>query len=209
VRVIDFGIAAAVDPADLTSSGVLMGTPGWLTPEHVRGETLTPAGDVFAWGSPAVYTTTGRPPFGAGELPAAAYMYRLAHDDPDLSGVPINLRGLVASALNRDPTQRPPAKELLDGLLPIAPAHAVEAVDERRTAVMGALAATEIVASPPSAAAASPHRQWRAAVAGFAAIGGRCLAPPAVEGGGRRVRRPRRRRRDRSYRDPERTRPHR
>jgi serine/threonine protein kinase len=48
-RVLDFGIAHAADGTSVTRTGVLTGTPGWISPEQYRQGTAGPAGDVFAW----------------------------------------------------------------------------------------------------------------------------------------------------------------
>ncbi len=105
-RVIDFGIAkAAVAEAGLTATGVFFGTPGYLSPEQITGSSVGPASDVFALGAVLVFAATGRGPFGAGDT--SALMYRALHDDPDVSGVPLALRELVAACLRRDPLQRP------------------------------------------------------------------------------------------------------
>jgi hypothetical protein len=123
VVVIDFGIAVALDATTLTHSGVI-GTPGWLAPEQVRGERVTFATDSFAWGTLAMYTTTGRHPFGSPDQGAAAYLYRIVHEPPDLEGLPPELYGIVSSALSRDPAVRPTSDVLVRALLPVAPPNA-------------------------------------------------------------------------------------
>jgi serine/threonine protein kinase len=65
-RVIDFGIAQLVDHDSLASQAIL-GTPAFMAPEQVRGEVLTPAADVFAWGGVIAFAGTGRLPFGGGQ----------------------------------------------------------------------------------------------------------------------------------------------
>lgn len=110
-RVIDFGIAKALEGAGLTSTGVVVGTPGFLSPEQVETGTVTPASDVFALGSVLVYAATGRGPFGTGEV--AALLYRAVHGQPDLDGVPADLRPLVARCLDPRPESRPTPAELL------------------------------------------------------------------------------------------------
>jgi eukaryotic-like serine/threonine-protein kinase len=118
VKVIDFGIAAAKESTMLTVTG-LIGTPAWLSPEQILGHPLTPAVDVFAWGCIAVYTLTGRQPFGGGpdDVPAALF-YRIVNDAVDLSGVPPQLMATVSAALSKDPARRPAVAALLDMLLP-------------------------------------------------------------------------------------------
>ncbi|ACY99139.1 MULTISPECIES: serine/threonine-protein kinase [Thermomonospora] len=108
-RVVDFGIARAVDAETHTQ---MVGTPAYFAPEWLRGEPPTPASDVFAWAGTMVFAATGRPPFGAGgDLPAL--LYRIANEPPDLSGVPERVRGLLAECLDKDPARRPTARNLL------------------------------------------------------------------------------------------------
>lgn len=108
-RVVDFGIARAVDAETATQ---MVGTPAYFAPEWLRGEPPTPASDVFAWAGTMVYAATGRPPFGGGgDIPAL--LHRIADEPPDLSGVPERVRGLLAECLEKDPARRPTARSLL------------------------------------------------------------------------------------------------
>lgn len=108
-RVVDFGIARAVDAETHTQ---MVGTPAYFAPEWLRGEPPTPASDVFAWAGTMVFAATGRPPFGGGSnIPAL--MHRISTEAPDLSGVPDRLQGLLAECLDKDPARRPTARALL------------------------------------------------------------------------------------------------
>jgi hypothetical protein len=113
-QVIDLGLATAADLTIMTRSGLLMGTPGYLSPEQVTGGTATAAADVHAWGATVALAGTGRPPFGTGR--PEAVLYRIVHDEPDLVGLPEDLLRLVEAALSRDASQRPAADDLLDRL---------------------------------------------------------------------------------------------
>ncbi|NUP25077.1 MAG: serine/threonine protein kinase [Streptomyces sp.] len=78
-RLIDFGVARDAQDTSLTSTGVVVGTPGFLSPEQARGGGESgPAEDVFSLGCLLAYAATGRPPFGTG--PVDALLYRAAHD---------------------------------------------------------------------------------------------------------------------------------
>lgn len=118
VVVIDFGIAAALDASTLTGTSHMIGTPAWLAPEQIRGQRVTPAADIFAWGTLAMYTTTGHHPFSGLDQAPAAVMYRIVNERPDLTGLPPEMRSIVTSALNPDPDARPTAPELIRALLP-------------------------------------------------------------------------------------------
>ncbi|MFI6644344.1 serine/threonine-protein kinase [Streptomyces sp. NPDC050504] len=111
--VIDFGIARALESltaggeGGLTRTGALVGSPGFMAPEQVRGEQVTPACDVFCLGSVLAYAATGRLPFGSADSGAHAVMFRIAQEEPDLEGVPQGLHGLIRDCLHKDPAARP------------------------------------------------------------------------------------------------------
>ncbi|MFD7564604.1 serine/threonine-protein kinase [Streptomyces tendae] len=114
-RVIDFGIARALEASSHTVSGVVAGTPAYMSPEQARGDRgIGPASDVFALGSVLAFAATGRAPFGDGH--PAAMLYRIVQEEPDLALVDHELRGLVAACLTKDPDTRPTAAGILDSL---------------------------------------------------------------------------------------------
>lgn len=112
-RVIDFGIARALDGTALTQTGFQIGTPGFLAPEQLTGGALSPAVDMFALGV-VLGQAAGAAPFGDGA--SAARHYRVVHEQPDLAGVPDQLRGLVAACLAKDPRDRPSPSGFLNRL---------------------------------------------------------------------------------------------
>ncbi|MGW7612178.1 serine/threonine protein kinase [Streptomyces sp. NPDC054766] len=109
-RVLDFGIAHALDGTSVTRTGVMTGTAGWISPEGYRTGAAGPAGDVFAWGALIAYAATGHLPFGTGAPDAVAA--RVMSADPDLAGIPDDLLTPVTSALAKTPEERPTAAEL-------------------------------------------------------------------------------------------------
>ncbi|MGW2275051.1 serine/threonine-protein kinase [Streptomyces yangpuensis] len=116
-RVIDFGIARAPTGYDagLTRAGEVIGSPGFMAPEQIRGEPVTAACDVFCLGAVLAYAATGRLPFGDAEQPGglAALLLRSTEAEPDLAGVPAELLDLVRDCLRRDPGARPGPAEVL------------------------------------------------------------------------------------------------
>lgn len=153
-RVIDFGIAKALESTSmtgLTATGMLIGTPGYLSPEQIAGGAVTAASDVFALGSVLVYAATGAGPFGSGD--AAALMYRGVNTDPALDAVPPSLRPLVAHCLSRDPLTRPTPADLLTTLSPVDP----HASDDLPTQAADSVATyTQPQATRPYTAPGSP-----------------------------------------------------
>jgi tetratricopeptide (TPR) repeat protein len=111
-RVIDFGIARALEGTALTASRVIVGTPVFMAPEQARGGLPGTAGDVFSLGSVLAYAATGRAPFAAAD--PVAMLYRIVHDDPDLSELALPLRDLVAGCLAKEPEARPPLEVLME-----------------------------------------------------------------------------------------------
>jgi outer membrane protein assembly factor BamB len=110
-RVIDFGVARALDGTSLTTTGVTFGTPSYMSPEQGTGDPLGPASDVFALGSVLCFAATGGVPFGDGDAPSV--LYRVIYSPPALDAVPAGLRDLVAACLVKNPAERPTLPQLL------------------------------------------------------------------------------------------------
>ncbi|MER7411703.1 serine/threonine-protein kinase [Streptomyces cacaoi] len=105
-RLIDFGIARATEgSASLTSTGVSIGSPGYMSPEQVLGRPVDGATDVFALGAVLAYAATGGAPFPGDS--SAALLYRIVHEEPELDGMGGPLRELVERCLAKDPEARP------------------------------------------------------------------------------------------------------
>jgi hypothetical protein len=104
-HVIDFGISRAFDGTSVTVTGMVVGTPGYMSPEQAEGAQAGPASDVFSLGCVLAYAATGNAPFGTGS--AASVLYRVVKSDPDLTGVPGRLRDVIEACLAKNPAQRP------------------------------------------------------------------------------------------------------
>ncbi|MEU7013405.1 protein kinase [Streptomyces sp. NPDC046385] len=117
-KVIDFGIARALEPSIeslLTSTGMVVGSPGFMAPEQVRGESLGPAADVFALGCVLMYAATGRLPFGHGASNQHAIMFQIVEAEPELDRIASEpLRAFIARCLIKDPAGRPGVDALLE-----------------------------------------------------------------------------------------------
>ncbi|WP_219471374.1 serine/threonine-protein kinase [Nonomuraea rhizosphaerae] len=109
-RVIDFGIARALDQMTMTS-GKMVGTPPYMSPEQLTGETVGPASDVFSWAVTIMFAATGRPAFGEDTVPAVFNRVLTVH--PDLSPLPPALRTIVGGCLHKSPDDRPSASDVM------------------------------------------------------------------------------------------------
>ncbi|MFG2647045.1 protein kinase [Streptomyces sp. NPDC048436] len=117
-RVIDFGIARAMRTSSveslLTSTGMVIGSPGFMAPEQIRGQSAGPKSDVFTLGCVLTYAATGVLPFGNGVSNQHAVMYQIVEAEPGLDKVrDEGLRALIARCLTKEVDERPGVDELL------------------------------------------------------------------------------------------------
>ncbi|GHG27839.1 serine/threonine protein kinase [Streptomyces albogriseolus] len=114
LTLIDFGVARAADQSQLTRTGMVVGTPAYMSPEQASGKRASSGVvDVFALGSVIAYAASGRPPFG--DESGHAVLYRIVHEEPDLGPLreqDPELADVVASCLDKDHEGRPTAAEL-------------------------------------------------------------------------------------------------
>ncbi|GAA1433587.1 hypothetical protein GCM10009601_56430 [Streptomyces thermospinosisporus] len=121
---IDFGIARALDAtASLTSSGVSIGSPGYMSPEQILGKGVTGAADVFSLGAVLTYAATGASPFPGDS--SAALLYKVVHEPPELGDLDGELRELAEACLDKDPAARPAPAEVARRLAPEGAARLV------------------------------------------------------------------------------------
>lgn len=114
-RVIDFGISRAAGQQTLTSTGQILGTPPYMSPEQLSAPARVRASsDVFSLGSVLAFATTGRGPFDA----ESHYMtaYRVVSEAPDIAELADPLRAVVAACLSKEAAARPGPDELLAAL---------------------------------------------------------------------------------------------
>ena len=130
-RVLDFGISLSAEASALTQTGMVVGSPGFMSPEQADGHDVGPPSDIFSLGAVLAFAATGQGPFGTG--PTAALVYRVVHSEPDTGALPDEIRPLIERCLAKDPQHRPTAGQTLaksvpgarpraHGLLPPGPA---------------------------------------------------------------------------------------
>ncbi|MEV5646844.1 serine/threonine-protein kinase [Nocardia sp. NPDC052254] len=178
-RLIDFGIArAADDGGTLTTTGQIIGSPGYIAPEHISGEApVGPAADIFALGGVLVYAATGEGPFGTGD--SINMLWRVMYEPPRLDAVPGDIGALAAACLDKDPGKRPTPEQIAGITTAISdtgalPAAILEAIGRRAMAVLDLDHATALPPTAAPAPAARPAAQARFATTGVA------TGPPGV-----------------------------
>ncbi|MFC3997444.1 protein kinase [Nocardiopsis sediminis] len=134
-KVLDFGIAQALDEVSMTRMDVVVGTPGWISPERYDGHRAGPASDMFCWGGLVSMAASGRPPFGTG--PVEVLRYRTVNEEADTAEdhLPEALHAVVARALHRDPAERPDADAAFAAITGEAVDSAAPAAQEHMTRV--------------------------------------------------------------------------
>lgn len=171
-RVIDFGIARAADSeggSEITHTGWLIGSPGFMSPEQAEGRTLTAASDMFSLGCVLFFACVGKGPFAGPSTPQT--LYNVVHSNPDLSAVPEDLRGVVERCLDKDPEARPTPQSLLaelaDKVTPAArtwPTAVHDLIDRQQTEVAALLGSKEdetfVMPGDDATRKATQHMPW-------------------------------------------------
>lgn len=119
-KLIDFGIAFSKESTSLTKTGLVAGTPAWLSPEQFKNEAITTALDIFSAGSVLYYVATGTTPWGDDDSSVATIMHSLLTGDPDVSTLTELQRNLILSLLEKDYRKRVTANKALNTLREVA-----------------------------------------------------------------------------------------
>jgi eukaryotic-like serine/threonine-protein kinase len=184
VKLTDFGVSRAVDDVQLTRTGLIAGTPAFLSPEVARGQEPTAASDVFALGATLYAAVEGRPPFGLDDN-AYALLHKVATARPEPPRQAGALTALLMQLLADDPADRPTAAEARDTLAAVAEGRILPTAAPTATAVLDTSAAAvaaqggrTAVAQRDRATAERPTPAASDLVATAAAV------PPVVTGPG-------------------------
>ena len=156
-RVIDFGISQAAEASALTRTGLVVGSPGFMSPEQAEGREVGPPSDIFSLGAVLAFAATGQGPFGAGSTPAL--VYRVVYSPPNLDRLPAEVRPLIERCLAKDPAQRPTAAQVLAEAGAARPGSAATRLDVAATRTSLALPGTP--ATMTAAVQGGPSRRPR------------------------------------------------
>jgi eukaryotic-like serine/threonine-protein kinase len=121
-RIIDFGISSAADAPSLTGTGLMIGSPGFMSPEQAEGMPVGASSDIFSLAGVLVFAGRGEGPFGSGDT--AALLYRVVHGTPNLDQTSDKIRPLISRCLSRNAAARPTAPEFLAELTAAYPTAA-------------------------------------------------------------------------------------
>jgi serine/threonine protein kinase len=156
VKILDFGLARAVaEDAQLTQSGIILGTPAYMAPEQARSEKTDPRSDLFSLGCVLYHLATGTMPFRGKDM--MSVLMALAVDTPSppqqmRAEIPSPLSALIQQLLAKNVHERPAsAQEVVQALRQIEEAKPNEA---RPIPVAR-------VAEPPTVTEATPVRKAR------------------------------------------------
>lgn len=118
-RLIDFGISQSAGMSTLTRTGMVLGSPGFMSPEQAAGHEVGPPSDIFSLGAVLAFAATGHGPFGEGT--AVELLFRIVNSDPDMHDLPAEIRPLIERCLVKAPRRRPTASQLLAELGTLLP----------------------------------------------------------------------------------------
>ena len=165
----------------------MVGSPGFMSPEQVRGERATAAADVFSLGCVLAYAATGRLPFGAADASTHALLLRATQEEPDTTGLHAGLALLVRDCLREDPAARPTTQEVIarageTGTRPWLPGGLLAELEQHTVRLTGGTPAAR-PSAPGAVADAGPATARLRPVAPEQPVPGGAVARGALDGG--------------------------
>lgn len=113
-KIIDFGIAQSSEATSLTSTGLIAGSPAWLSPEQINGDKVTYSSDIFSAGAVLNFAVSGISPWGDNTKITKDVIYnRILQKQPDLSSLSVLQKSLVQQMMEKTPKSRPSADQAL------------------------------------------------------------------------------------------------
>ena len=113
-KLTDFGVATIRDDSRLTATGLIVGSPSYMSPEQAQGAEVGPPTDLWSLGALLYFATEGEPPFHAGSALATASA--VVHGEPRPVQHVGPLTEIIARLLTKDPDARPSAGQIRAGL---------------------------------------------------------------------------------------------
>jgi Protein kinase domain len=181
---VDFGIAVHADDTTLTESGAVIGTPGYIDPERLRGQPPVEASDLFCLAATLYFAIEGKAPFHR-DNPAAT-VHATLYERPLFASRPGTLGELIEDLLAPATADRPSAEEALDRLQTMRTAVAVHqavaesGAEDGRSRNGGQDVSTAASSAPPTitrddqavaAGSSPPQRWWRRMVLSVLGVG--------------------------------------
>lgn len=142
VKILDFGIARSVqNDVEMTTSGMVMGSPRYMSPEQATSEPVDHRSDLFSLGSVLYHLVSGKPPFDGKNVTATLMAVSLAEEPPivdQVPGIEPKLAAVIHQLLQRDPDNRPQsARDVADALGAIEQERLADPVLSSRNAHLG------------------------------------------------------------------------
>jgi serine/threonine protein kinase len=111
-KIIDFGIALTEEATSLTTTGLVAGSPAWLSPEQINDNSITSFSDIFSLGSVLTFAATGLSPWNKdSSTKTSVIFHKILTEEPNLTGLTDFQKEIVSKLLEKDPKKRPSAKE--------------------------------------------------------------------------------------------------
>jgi serine/threonine protein kinase len=188
VKVADFGVAKSIKPNNtepLTQTGTIVGTPGYMSPEQVRGEAADARSDVFGFGAILYQMLTGLAPFKRNS--PVETMAAILKDDPPARHLPPGLGPVVARCLRKDAAER--FQNMAEVLLALKSASSPQDIKTRRQLSPATSKRLLLLVAPVAALMTVPalHSVWSGLRSGIAQGGAGSGTEAALSGGFKRL----------------------